>query len=122
MINNLNKKIAKLGASTILKESGLYPYFQAIESSQDTEVQIKGQRVLVFGSNSYLGLNNHPFIIESSRKALEKYGSSCSGSRFLNGSLDIHEELEAKLAAYTGKEDAILFSTGFQANLGALSS
>ena len=121
MINHLHNRITKFGMSTILKEKGLYPYFQAIESCQDTEVQINGQRVLMFGSNSYLGLNNHPFIIENSRKALEKYGSSCSGSRFLNGSLDIHEELEEKLAAYTGKEGAVLFSTGFQANLGALS-
>lgn len=121
MTNSLHKKIAQLGASTILKQSGLYPYFQAIESSQDTIVQIKGKPVLMFGSNSYLGLNNHPYIIESSRKALEKYGSSCSGSRFLNGTLDLHEKLETELAAYTGKEDAILFSTGFQANLGALS-
>jgi len=122
MTNNLHKRIATFKASYILKEKGLYPYFQAIESNQDTEVLIRNKRVLMFGSNSYLGLNNHPFIIESSRKALEKYGSSCSGSRFLNGTLDIHEELEDKLAAYTGKESAILFSTGFQANLGALSS
>jgi len=121
MINNLHKRISKFEESTRLKKKGLYPYFQTIESIQDTEVQINGQRVLMFGSNSYLGLNNHPFIIETSRKALEKYGSSCSGSRFLNGTLDIHEELEEELALYTGKEGAILFSTGFQANLGALS-
>lgn len=121
MKNGLHDKIAQVRTSTLLKQSGLYPYFQAIESCQDTSVQIKGKPVLMFGSNSYLGLNNHPHVIESSRKALEKYGSSCSGSRFLNGTLDIHEKLEAELAAYTGKEDAILFSTGFQANLGALS-
>lgn len=121
-MDNFQKRISGFQASRILKEQNLYPYFQAIESSQDTEVQMHGRNVLMFGSNSYLGLNNHPYIIEQSRKALERYGSSCSGSRFLNGSLDIHEELEGRLARYTGYEDAVLFSTGFQANLGALSS
>ncbi len=121
-MDNFQKRISGFQASRILKEQNLYPYFQAIESSQDTEVQMHGRKVLMFGSNSYLGLNNHPYIIEQSRKALERYGSSCSGSRFLNGSLDIHEELEGRLARYTGYEDAVLFSTGFQANLGALSS
>ena len=121
-MDNFQKRISGFQTSRILKEQNLYPYFQAIESSQDTEVQMHGRKVLMFGSNSYLGLNNHPYIIEQSRKALERYGSSCSGSRFLNGSLDIHEELEGRLARYTGYEDAVLFSTGFQANLGALSS
>ena len=121
-MDNFQKRISGFQASRVLKEQNLYPYFQAIESSQDTEVQMHGRKVLMFGSNSYLGLNNHPYIIEQSRKALERYGSSCSGSRFLNGSLDIHEELEGRLARYTGYEDAVLFSTGFQANLGALSS
>src|SRR5690606_27057053 len=79
------------------------------------------KKVLMFGSNSYLGLTNHPKIIEAAQKATAKYGTGCAGSRFLNGTLDIHEELEAKLAAYVGKEGAVLFSTGFQANLGALS-
>jgi 8-amino-7-oxononanoate synthase len=120
-MNNFQERISRFRASRMLKEQDLYPYFQAIESSQDTEVKMQGRTVLMFGSNSYLGLNNHPYIIEQSRKALERYGSSCSGSRFLNGSLDIHEELEGRLARYTGYEDAVLFSTGFQANLGALS-
>jgi len=121
-MNNFQKRVSGFQASQVLKDQNLYPYFQAIESSQDTEVYMQGRKVLMFGSNSYLGLNNHPYIIEQSRKALERYGSSCSGSRFLNGSLDIHEELEGRLARYTGYEDAVLFSTGFQANLGALSS
>ena len=75
----------------------------------------------MFGSNSYMGLNNHPKIIEAAQKATAKYGTGCAGSRFLNGTLDIHEELENRLAAYVGKEAAVIFSTGFQVNLGALS-
>jgi len=93
-----------------------------IESGQETEVTLNGKRVLMFGSNSYLGLTNHPRIAEAASKAIEKYGSGCAGSRFLNGTLDLHVELESRLAAYTGKEDAVLFSTGFQANLGVLSA
>jgi 8-amino-7-oxononanoate synthase len=93
-----------------------------IESGQETEVTLNGKRVLMFGSNSYLGLTNHPRIAEAASRAIEKYGSGCAGSRFLNGTLDLHIELERRLAAYTGKEDAILFSTGFQANLGVLSA
>ncbi len=83
---------------------------------------INGKEVLMFGSNSYLGLTNHPKITEAAIKATEKYGTGCAGSRFLNGTLDIHEELEARLAAYVGKEAAVIFSTGFQVNLGALSA
>lgn len=105
----------------LIKAEGLYPYFRPIESAQDTEVIIGGKRVLMFGSNSYLGLTNHPRIVEAAKGALMKYGSGCAGSRFLNGTLDIHEQLEQQLAEYTGKESALLFSTGFQANLGALS-
>ena len=104
-----------------IKESGLYAYFRPIQSKQDTEVMIDGKRVLMFGSNSYLGLTTDPRIIEASQKALEKYGTGCAGSRFLNGTLDIHVELEEKLAAYVGKDAAVLFSTGFQSNLGPLS-
>jgi 8-amino-7-oxononanoate synthase len=101
---------------------GLYPYFRPIESGQDTEVFIDGKRVLMFGSNSYLGLTSHPKIKEASKKAIDKYGTGCAGSRFLNGTLDIHIELERRLANYVGKEGAVLFSTGFQVNLGVLSS
>ncbi len=85
-------------------------------------VEIGGKPVLMFGSNSYLGLTNHPKVIEAGQQALQKYGSGCAGSRFLNGTLDIHEKLEGMLAEYTGKEKAILYSTGYQANLGVLSS
>lgn len=105
-----------------IKSKDLYAYFRPIESKQDTEVIINGKKVLMFGSNSYLGLTTDPRIIEASAEALYKYGTGCAGSRFLNGTLDIHLELEEKLAAYVEMEAAILFSTGFQANLGPLSS
>ena len=104
-----------------IKANDLYAYFRPIQSKQDTEVMIDGRRVLMFGSNSYLGLTIDPRIIEASQKALAKYGTGCAGSRFLNGTLDIHVELEEKLADYVGKEAAVLFSTGFQSNLGPLS-
>ncbi len=107
--------------AVIAKEKGIYPYFRPISSAQDTEVIIDGKKVLMFGSNSYLGLTNHPKIKEASKKAIDTYGTGCAGSRFLNGTLDLHIELEDRLARYVGKEKAILFSTGFQANLGGLS-
>jgi 8-amino-7-oxononanoate synthase len=99
---------------------GLYPFFRVIESDQDTMVTIKGKKVLMFGSNSYMGLTNHPKIKEACIKAIEKYGSGCAGSRFLNGTLDIHIELERKLAEYVHKDAALVFSTGFQVNLGVI--
>lgn len=102
-------------------EAGIYPYFRVIESDQDTVVTINGKKVLMFGSNSYLGLTNHPKIKEAAKKAIDKYGTGCAGSRFLNGTLDIHIELEEKLAKFTGKEGALCFSTGFQVNLGVVS-
>jgi len=108
--------------SLTVKELGLYPYFREIESEQDTEVIINGKKTLMFGSNSYLGLTGHPKIKEAAIRAIEKYGSGCVGSRFLNGTLDIHIELEQKLAQFVGKEAAIVFSTGYQANLGIVSS
>src|SRR6187402_2547762 len=121
MGKKLHDKIAQFQDAISIKKSGLYPYFRPIESAQDTEVMIDGKRVLMFGSNSYLGLTNHPKIKEASKKAIDKYGTGCAGSRFLNGTLDIHVELEKRLATYVGKEDAVLFSTGFQVNLGVLS-
>jgi 8-amino-7-oxononanoate synthase len=105
-----------------LRESGLYPYFRTISSAQDTEVIIEGQKVLMLGSNSYLGLTNHPKIKEAAQAAVEKYGTGCAGSRFLNGTLDIHLELEAALAQLVNKEAVLLYSTGFQVNLGVISA
>jgi 8-amino-7-oxononanoate synthase len=121
MGKKLLDKIAQFKDASDIKAKGLYPYFRAIESGQHTEVIIGGKRVLMFGSNSYLGLTDHPYIKEAAKKAIDKYGTGCAGSRFLNGTLDIHIELESRLASYVGKEAAILFSTGFQVNLGVLS-
>ena len=105
-----------------LREMGLYPYFRTISSAQDTEVMIDGQKVLMLGSNSYLGLTNHPKIKAAAQAAVEKYGTGCAGSRFLNGTLDIHLELEAALARLVNKEAVLLYSTGFQVNLGVISA
>ncbi len=104
------------------KAAGVYPYFRVIESDQDTVVTMNGKKVLMFGSNSYLGLTNHPKLKEAAKAAVDKYGSGCAGSRFLNGTLDLHIELEEKLAKFVGKDEAIVFSTGMQVNLGVLSS
>ncbi|HEY5326667.1 MAG TPA: pyridoxal phosphate-dependent aminotransferase family protein [Mucilaginibacter sp.] len=122
MVKKLHEKIAQFQDANDIRAMGLYPYFRPIESGQDTEVVIDNKRVLMFGSNSYLGLTNHPKIKEASKKAIDKYGTGCAGSRFLNGTLDIHIELESRLARYVGKEASVLFSTGFQVNLGVLSS
>lgn len=100
---------------------GIYPFFRAISSEQETEVIMDGKKVLMFGSNSYLGLTNHPLIKEAAKNAIDKYGTGCAGSRFLNGTLDIHIELEEKLAQLVGKDAALCYSTGFQVNLGVVS-
>lgn len=101
---------------------GIYPYFTEIASAQETEVIIHGRKILMLGSNSYLGLTCHPKVKEAARKALEKYGSGCAGSRFLNGTLDIHRELEERLAGFFRQEDSLVFSTGFQTNLGTIAT
>lgn len=121
MQKKLHKKIEQFQDAEVIKQAGVYPYFRVIDSGQDTEVSLNGKRVLMFGSNSYLGLTNHPKIEEAAKNAIDKYGTGCAGSRFLNGTLDIHIQLEKRLAAYVGKESALLFSTGFQVNLGVLS-
>ncbi|WP_337929572.1 serine palmitoyltransferase [Coprobacter fastidiosus] len=117
----LQAKLARYDAPQKAKALGVYPYFREIESDQDTEVIINGKKVLMFGSNSYLGLTNHPKIKEAAIAAIKKYGTGCAGSRFLNGTLDIHVELEKRLARFVGKEEAIIYSTGFQVNLGVIS-
>jgi len=101
---------------------GYYPYFRVISSEQDTEVIVNGQKMLMMGSNSYLGLTNHPKVKQAAIDAINKYGSGCAGSRFLNGTLDIHIELERKLAELVGKESSLAFATGYQANVGAISA
>ena len=118
--NLLVKRTEKYTDPQQIKAAGLYPYFRVIESDQDTEVSINGRKVLMFGSNSYLGLTNHPKIKEAAKAAVDKYGTGCAGSRFLNGTLDLHLQLERKLADFVGKEEAIVYSTGFQVNLGVV--
>jgi 8-amino-7-oxononanoate synthase len=117
----LQEKLSKYDAPQKAMAAGIYPYFREIESDQDTVVKIKGKDVLMFGSNSYLGLTNHPKIKEAAKKAIDKYGTGCAGSRFLNGTLDIHIRLEERLADLVGKEGALCYSTGFQVNLGVVS-
>jgi 8-amino-7-oxononanoate synthase len=117
----LQEKLSKYDAPQKAMAAGIYPYFREIESDQDTVVKIKGKDVLMFGSNSYLGLTNHPKIKEAAKKAIDKYGTGCAGSRFLNGTLDIHIKLEERLAELVGKEGALCYSTGFQVNLGVVS-
>jgi len=104
-----------------VQAAGLYPYFKPISESEDTVVVIEGQKKVMMGSNNYLGLTHHPKVLEAAKAALERYGSGCTGSRFLNGTLDLHELLEARLAEFFGKEAALVFSTGYQANLGVIS-
>jgi len=117
----LSNVLGQYDAPQKAKAAGLYPYFRPIESDQDTVVSIHGKQVLMFGSNSYLGLTNHPRLKEAAIKAIEKYGTGCAGSRFLNGTLDIHIELENRLASLVGKESALVYATGFSVNAGVVS-
>ncbi|MCK4505395.1 MAG: pyridoxal phosphate-dependent aminotransferase family protein [Candidatus Aegiribacteria sp.] len=105
-----------------VRESGLYPYFVPLGGHVGAEMEIDGHSIIMLGSNNYLGLTDHPVIMEKAKEAIDKYGTGCTGSRFLNGTLDLHIELEERLAAFLGKEMAITFSTGFQANLGVIST
>jgi 8-amino-7-oxononanoate synthase len=115
-------KVRQFTSAAEVRALGLYPYFRTISSGQDTEVIIRGRKVLMLGSNSYLGLTNHPKVKEAARAALEKYGTGCAGSRFLNGTLEIHIELEEALARLVRKEAVLIYSTGFQVNLGVISA
>jgi 8-amino-7-oxononanoate synthase len=118
----LLKKVRHFKSAGQARAMGMYPYFRKITSAQDTEVVVEGKKILMFGSNSYLGLTNHPKIKEAGLAAIRKYGTGCAGSRFLNGTLDIHVQLENRLAQLVGKEAVLLYSTGFQANLGVIST
>ena len=116
----LQRKTSHFTEPQRIEKMGIYPFFRMIESDQDTVVSIKGKKVLMFGSNSYMGLTNHPKIKEACKKAVDKYGSGCAGSRFLNGTLDIHIELENKLAEFVNKDATLVYSTGFQVNIGVI--
>lgn len=116
----LQKKLSLYTAPQEAKAKGVYPYFREISSDQDTEVLMNGKKVLMLGSNSYLGLTNHPKIKEAAKAAIDKYGTGCAGSPFLNGTLDIHHKLENILAEFLGKDGVLLFSAGFQANSGVI--
>ena len=120
MNQHLLERVRQYTAPNEVRALGLYPYFREIDSEQDTEVIINGKPVLMFGSNSYLGLTNHPKIKEAAKAATDKYGTGCAGSRFLNGTLRIHIELEEMLADHLKQEAVLLYSTGFQSNLGAI--
>lgn len=117
----LSNLLGQYDAPQKAKALGVYPYFRPIESDQDTVVSISGKPVLMFGSNSYLGLTNHPRLKEAAIKAVEKYGTGCAGSRFLNGTLDIHIELEERLAKLVHKQSALVYATGFTVNSGVVS-
>ena len=117
----LQAKLAKYTAPQEAKAAGVYPYFRAISSEQNPEVIINGKKVLMFGSNCYSGLVNDPRIKEAAIEATKKYGTGCAGSPFLNGTLDLHKKLEERLAEYIGKEDVMIYSTGFEVNLGVVS-
>ncbi|MBK6545046.1 MAG: pyridoxal phosphate-dependent aminotransferase family protein [Saprospiraceae bacterium] len=120
-MNSLKQKINNLSSQVdYLKGNDIYLFYRELNSAQDVEMVEHGRKILMFGSNSYLGLTNHPRVKAAAIKAIEKYGTGVSGSRLLNGNLDIHRELEERLAVYLGKEDVAVFSTGFQANLGAI--
>jgi 8-amino-7-oxononanoate synthase len=118
----LVEKCARYTRAREVQEAGFYPYFVPIEASYDTEVVIDGKRKIMVGSNNYLGLTHHPYVLERARQALYRYGTGCTGSRFLNGTLDLHVELEEKLAELMGTEAALVFSTGYQTNLGVIST
>lgn len=116
------EKCFKFNSAKELQKAGIYPFFRVIESAQDPEVIMNGRKMIMIGSNNYLGLTNHPKVKEAAIEAVKKYGTGCAGSRFLNGTLDIHVKLEEKLAQFMRKDAALVFSTGFQVNLGVISA
>ena len=118
----LQDKLSRYTLPQKYKELGLYPYFREIEGMQGTEVEMGGKNVLMFGSNAYTGLTGHPRVIQAGIEAMQKYGSGCAGSRFLNGTLDLHVQLEKELAEFVGKDEALCFSTGFTVNSGVIPS
>ena len=118
----LHERLVKFDLPQQMKDKGIYPYFREIEGKQGTEVNMQGQQVLMFGSNAYTGLTGDQRVIDAGIAAMKKYGSGCAGSRFLNGTLDIHVQLEKELAAFVGKDEALCISTGFTVNSGVIPS
>ncbi len=118
---NVFQKCEDYRAADELRSEDLYPYYRGIASAQDPTATMDGQKIVMLGSNNYLGLANHPEIIEAATRALAKYGASCSGSRLLNGTLELHVELEERLASFMKRDAALVFTTGYQANQGVLS-
>ncbi len=119
---DLFEKCRKFTEPEQVRKMGIYPSFHALESRQEVEVIMEGKRRIMLGSNNYLGLTTCPEVVEAGIRAYEQYGSGCSGSRFLNGTLKLHLELEAELADFLRKPAVVTFSTGFQSNLGIISS
>jgi 8-amino-7-oxononanoate synthase len=119
---DLFEKCRKFTAAKEVMAAGLYPYFRVVESEQNPEVIVEGRKMIMLGSNNYLGLTSHPKVKEAAIEAVKKYGCGCAGSRLLNGTLDIHVKLEEKLASFFRKDAALTFSTGYQTNLGIISS
>jgi 8-amino-7-oxononanoate synthase len=116
------EKCGQFTAAREAMDAGLYPYFIPLDDTEGTEVTVNGRKVIMIGSNNYLGLTTHPKVRAAAIEGIEKYGTSCTGSRFLNGTLKLHQDLERRLAAFVGKEAALVFSTGMQVNLGAISA
>ncbi len=119
---DLFEKCRKFTTAKEVMAAGFYPYFHVVESQQDPELIVEGKKMIMLGSNNYLGLTSHPAVKAAAVEAVKKYGSGCAGSRFLNGTLDIHVELEEKLAAFFHRDAALMFSTGYQTNLGIISA
>ena len=119
---DLFEKCRRFVRAEELRQAGLYPYFLPISENLTEEVVIDGRRLVMVGSNNYLGLTHHPRVVEAARRAVDKYGSGCTGSRFLNGTLDLHVELEDRLARFFRRDACITFSTGFQTNLGVIAT
>ena len=116
----IHERLSKYDLPQQMMAKGVYPYFREIESKQGTEMEMDGHRVLMFGSNAYTGLTNDERVIEAGVKAIRQYGSGCAGSRFLNGTLDMHVQLEKELAEFVGKDESLCFSTGFTVNSGVI--
>ncbi|MFC1485098.1 aminotransferase class I/II-fold pyridoxal phosphate-dependent enzyme, partial [bacterium] len=119
---DLFDKCKKYTTAKEVMEANVYPYFHRVESGQDPEVIIEGKQMVMVGSNNYLGLTSHPEVKRAAIEVIGQYGVGCVGSRFLNGTLDLHEELEERLAKFLKRESVVTFSTGMQANLGVISA